>query len=74
MDAGDTGRGLRSCRALRDTRAHVRDPRDEEDEMTQQSTGVDPGEKVGLNPQPLPPRWLPAWAVRILRLVGIRRY
>jgi hypothetical protein len=42
--------------------------------MTQQSPGVDPVEKVGLNPQPLPPRWLPAWAVRLLRSVGFRRY
>ncbi len=38
-----------------------------------QAPRKDPAEKVGLNPQPLPPRWLPAWAVRILRLVGFRR-
>jgi hypothetical protein len=41
--------------------------------MTEQGPGGNPGEQVGLNPQPLPPRWLAWLPAPILRLFGYAR-
>jgi hypothetical protein len=41
--------------------------------MPKQRSRVNPADKVGLNPQPLPPRWLPSWMGQLLRRMKILR-
>ena len=41
--------------------------------MSDQPSPKNPGGKVGLNPQPLPPRWLPSWLRALLARLGLLR-